>query len=142
MQAPAIMPLTGRNQVQWPRPSEKMPVIAAPISIAIVNDRTMPTQSCRKRRAGIGSMVRQPTGNGFVNAGARAAAFRMAATRRALSSRMRKSLILLILCVASNLLAQMPQPTDDKNNRANLTIALEALGDNSEGVVCRTTFRY
>jgi len=87
-------------------------------------------------------MVRQPAGNGFVNAGARAAALRITATGRALSSRMRKSLILLILCVASNLLAQTPQPTDDKNNRANLTIVLEALGDNSDGVVCRTTFRY
>jgi len=51
---------------------------------------------------------------------------------------MRTSLAaLLTLFLASTILA-----ADDPNNRASLTIAVEAVGDNAEGVVARSTFRF
>lgn len=50
----------------------------------------------------------------------------------------------LALALASlSIQAQTPAPAPpDASNRANLTIAVEALGDNAQGVVSRVTFRF
>lgn len=44
--------------------------------------------------------------------------------------------------VSLSLGAQTTPPPPDPNNRANLTITVEPLGDNDEGVVSRVTFRF
>ncbi len=57
---------------------------------------------------------------------------------------MRHTAAILCLLVAPYLVAQQPQaaPAVDTGNRANLTIALDQLGDTDQGVVSRVTFRF
>ncbi len=62
-----------------------------------------------------------------------------------LSFRMRRLLGLATALFSLALQAQTVQTTTappDTSNRANLTIAIEPLGDNDEGVVARITFRF
>jgi VWFA-related protein len=54
---------------------------------------------------------------------------------------MRRLLLALIL-ISVSLQAQTPPPPPDPANRANLTIAVEPLGDNEQGVVSRIVFRF
>jgi len=56
---------------------------------------------------------------------------------------MRRLLILALALFPSSLYSRTPPATPpDAANRANLTIALEPLGDNADGVVARVTFRF
>ena len=56
---------------------------------------------------------------------------------------MRRLLILALALLPSSLYSRTPPATPpDAANRANLTIALEPLGDNADGVVARVTFRF
>src|SRR5512143_3370697 len=50
--------------------------------------------------------------------------------------------LILLTAVSLALNAQTTTPPPDANNRASLTIAVESLGDNDEGVVSRVTFRF
>jgi Ca-activated chloride channel homolog len=58
------------------------------------------------------------------------------------TSRVRSRFLLLVAAVAIALNAQTTPPPADAANRANLTISVEPLGDNDEGVVSRVTFRF
>ena len=56
---------------------------------------------------------------------------------------MRRLLVIALAILASTLHAQIPTATPpDNSNRANLTIAVEPVGDNAEGVVARVMFRF
>src|SRR5882672_7246485 len=99
----------------------KMLDSAAPINIATTSERAMLTQTTTKRRDGTGPWYGRP--------GQRFRERAMPQIRACYRPIMRKSFFLLALCVATSLLAQtQTPPVDDKNNRANLTIAVEALG--------------
>src|SRR6476619_899053 len=50
------------------------------------------------------------------------------------------ALVLVPLAVRAQSTPAAPPP--DPNNRANLTITVEPLGDNAQGVVARVTFRF
>ncbi|HEY3053039.1 MAG TPA: VWA domain-containing protein, partial [Thermoanaerobaculia bacterium] len=53
-----------------------------------------------------------------------------------------RRLLLGLSLVSLALQAQTATPPPDPNNRANLTIAVEPLGDNEQGVVSRIVFRF
>ncbi|HEX7421882.1 MAG TPA: hypothetical protein VF505_18500, partial [Thermoanaerobaculia bacterium] len=56
---------------------------------------------------------------------------------------MRRLLVTALAILASTLHAQTPAATPpDNSNRANLTITVESVGDNADGVVARVMFRF
>ncbi|MGZ5475391.1 MAG: hypothetical protein ACXW29_02860, partial [Thermoanaerobaculia bacterium] len=56
---------------------------------------------------------------------------------------MRRLLVATLASISITLYAQTPAPPPaDSSNRSNLTINVEPLGDNADGVVSRVTFRF
>src|SRR5438105_2422063 len=59
-----------------------------------------------------------------------------------LSFVMRARLVFASILLSLSLQGQTTPPAEDPNNRAKVTIGVEPLGDNEQGVVSRITFRF